>query len=78
MSTQKAKYLPEQFSDHVLTSAYCVVKTVSTPRPRTPVVEADELPDPVLADNPDADTGEDTLPGDALTSIRIALTRSPL
>jgi hypothetical protein len=31
-------------------------------------VEADELPDPVLADNPDADTGEDTLPGDALTS----------
>jgi hypothetical protein len=41
---------------------------VNTTPENAPVVEADELPDPVLADNPDADTGEDTLPGDALTS----------
>jgi hypothetical protein len=40
---------------------------VNTTPENAPVVEADELPDPVLA-NPDADTGEDTLPGDALTS----------
>jgi hypothetical protein len=33
-----------------------------------PVVVDDELPDPVLADNPDADTNEDTLPSEALTS----------
>jgi hypothetical protein len=50
-------------------SAYCVVRNgVNTTPENAPVVEADELPDPVLADNPDADTGEDTLPGDALTS----------
>jgi hypothetical protein len=50
---------------------------VNTTPENAPVVEADELPDPVLADN-DADTGEDTLPGDALTSNGLLATRSPL
>jgi hypothetical protein len=69
MTTLKAKYLPDQFADHVKASAYCVVRNgINVTPENAPVVEVDELPDPVLADNPDADTNEDTLPSEALTS----------
>jgi hypothetical protein len=69
MTTVKAKYLPAQFADHVQTSAYCVMRAgVNVTPENAPIVEADELPSPVVADNPDAAGNEDTLPADRLTT----------
>jgi hypothetical protein len=65
----KPKYLPDQFADHVKASAYRVVRNgINVTPENAPVVEVDELPWPSSNDNPDADTNEDTLPSEALTS----------
>jgi hypothetical protein len=69
MTNWKPKYLPDQFADHVKASAYRVVRNgINVTPENAPVVEVDELPWPSSNDNPDADTNEDTLPSEALTS----------
>jgi hypothetical protein len=68
-TTIKAKFLPAQFTQHVTANAYCVKRSGKRlDVTNAPSVAPENRPMPTLPTNPDADSTEDTLPEDDLTS----------
>lgn len=68
-TTIKAKFLPHQFLQHVTANAYCIKRGGKRlDVPNAPSVAPESRPMPALPTNPDADSSENTLPEDDLTS----------
>jgi hypothetical protein len=68
-TTIKAKFLPSQFTQHVTANAYCVKRDGKRlDVTGAPSIAPENRPMPTLPTNPDADSSEDSLPEDDLTS----------